>query len=87
MLIFFFFLFIGKPNNWAQETKSDPLPIYYKLGSILELFDKIFMKDIGVNIKAIRRKLSKCLKVRQYLKYKPDDPEKKYFCLIKRKVH
>jgi len=49
----------GKTITWASSVKDNPVPVDYKLDSILSLFTKQYMGNTGLNYQSIRLKLQR----------------------------
>ncbi|XP_065055518.1 uncharacterized protein LOC135684006 isoform X2 [Rhopilema esculentum] len=51
----------GDPQAWIQQSVQKPLPIFYRLKSIVDIFRPAFFKDDSVDFRKIRTELSQYL--------------------------
>ena len=56
--------FLGRKETWLQSALDDPLPVYYGIKSILEIFTPTFFRDSDIDYETIRGELAEYLQVR-----------------------
>ena len=61
------FLFIGNKESWRSEAIKNPMPIFYSLRSITELFDGEYFTLEGTDVVEVGKRLTDALKVKRKL--------------------
>ena len=59
----------GSKEAWRKESIKRPMPVFYHLRSITELFNGNYFKIDDVDIRAVGEQLLEALKVRQRIMY------------------
>ena len=55
---------IGNKEEWRKQSIERPMPIFYSLKSITELFNGKYFTIDDVEVRAVRAELEKALQVR-----------------------
>ena len=55
---------LGNKEKWKAASVKTPMPVFYRLRSITELFNGNYFKIGGVDIRSIREELLDALQVR-----------------------
>ena len=54
---------IGNKEEWRKQSIERPMPIFYSLRSIVQLFNGRFFTIDGVDVRAVGAELEKALQV------------------------
>ena len=59
----------GDAMTWASTVKDTPVPVYYSMGSIVELFSPRFMSHVSFDYNKVREKLEDARKSGKYCSF------------------